>query len=404
MPAAQMTKDQLQGLIKEIVETAIKTRIEEHSAHVRNEHQAHLASLVAAARGAGGERKPEKGILAAQMILALAASVRSLKQGQPVSAVDFARKQWGAESPVAKALSASDFAAGGALIPPEMAAEVIELLRPQSVVRRLNPVIYPMDSGTADIPKLTGGASASYVGENQNLPKTEPTTGTIKATARKLGAIIPISNDWIRRPKVGGESIVRDDLIAALSQRGDLAFIRGVGSQYSPRGLRYWAKAANVINANATVNLANVTTDLGKLWLQLANADVRFLRPGWLFSPRTFNYLMNVRDGNGNFAFREEMMQGRLWGYPFAYTTQIPSNLGGGSDESEVYLADFADVVLAEQEGLIIDVFDGAAYHDGSNVISAVSQDQTVLRAIQEHDLVMRHDESVAVLAQVKWI
>ena len=202
---------------------------------------------------------------------------------------------------------------------------------------------------------------------------------------------------------VGGEAIVRDDLIAALGQRGDLAFIRGAGTQYTPKGLRYWAPSANVIAANGTVNLANVTTDLGKLWLQLANGNVRFLRPGWLIAPRTFNYLMNVRDGNGNFAFREEMMAGRLWGYPFAYTTQIPINLGGGSNESEVYLADFADVVIAEQEGLIIDVFDGAAYHDGTNVVAAVSADQTVLRAIQEHDLVMRHEESVAVLTTVLW-
>jgi hypothetical protein len=35
--------------------------------------------------------------------------------------------------------------------------------------------------------------------------------------------------------------------------------------------------------------------------------------------------------------------------------------------------------------------------------VAAFSQDQTVVRAIVQHDVGMRHDASVAVLAQVKW-
>ena len=158
-----------------------------------------------------------------------------------------------------------------------------------------------------------------------------------------------------------------------------------------------------MIAANSTVTLANVTTDLGRLVLALENANVRMLRPGWLFSPRTKFYLMTVRDGNGNYAFRDEMLRGFFWGWPFASTTQIPQNLGVGGDESEVMLADFADVVIGEAMNLLIDASAEAAYHDGSSVQSAYSRDQTVVRAIQEHDFGMRHDESVAVLNEVTW-
>jgi HK97 family phage major capsid protein len=212
-----------------------------------------------------------------------------------------------------------------------------------------------------------------------------------------------MSNDLLRRNTHGADTIVRDDMVAGIGSTSDAAFIRAIGSQYTPKGLRYWCPSANVIPANGTVNLANVTVDLGKLWLALANANVRFLRPGFIMAPRTYMYLANVRDGNGNFAFRDELLRGRLMTYPFKFTTNVPVNLGGGTNESELYLTDFADVVIGETETLEITSSQEAAYHDGSNVVAAFSLDQTVVRAIIEHDLVMRHAESIAVLSAVTW-
>jgi HK97 family phage major capsid protein len=338
-----------------------------------------------------------KGTLAARMIKALAAS-----KGNPQVATALYKKNHG-DDVAYKALAATDATAGGFLIPEIMSADIIELLRPASAFRRLNPVIVPMNAGNLHIPKMAGGAAAGYIGENQNLPKTQPTFGDIAATAKKLGALVPISNDLLRRADAGSETMVRNDLVAALAQRSDLAFIRDDGTAGTPKGLRYWVPSSNVLPANGTVNLVNVTTDLGLLMLALLNGNVRMLSPGWLMSPRTYIYLTTVRDGNGNFVFRQEMLGGSLWGFPFAFTTQIPINLGGGSNESELYFADFADVVIAEATQILIDSSSEAAYHDGVQVVAAFSLDQTVIRAILEHDMVLRHAESVAVLTGVLW-
>jgi len=83
-------------------------------------------------------------------------------------------------------------------------------------------------------------------------------------------------------------------------------------------------------------------------------------------------------------------------------TTSIPVNLGGG-DESEIYFVDFAEIMVGEVEGIIVDASDTAAYHDGSNVVAAFSQDQTVIRAIVQHDMAPRHNTSIAVLTAVDW-
>jgi len=111
---------------------------------------------------------------------------------------------------------------------------------------------------------------------------------------------------------------------------------------------------------------------------------------------------MTVRDGNGMYAFRAEMLAGNLWGYPFGVTTQIPETLGSGSD-SEVYFVDFADAVIGEAEMLTVDASMEAAYYDGSAIQAAYSRDQTVVRVIEAHDFGMRHEASVAVLTGVTW-
>jgi HK97 family phage major capsid protein len=392
-----MTTDQLKALIKELLKDVWNLELEPQWKAQQVQHQNWMKELLS---GGHKEEKPamEKGLVIARFIRALAAG-----KGDPQRAAAFAQKNWG-DDVVSKALAAGDAAAGGFLIPDQYSADIIELLRAQSVVRKLNPLQVPMPMGTLTLPKITGGVTAQYIGENVNIPKGQPSFGSLRLTYKKLAALVPVSNDLLRYNAYGVDAIVRDDLVSGIAMREDIAFIRDDGSQFTPKGLRYWAPAANLIPANGTVNLANVTSDLAKLILQLMNANVRMLRPGWMFAPRTMMYLMTVRDGNGNFAFRDEMLLGRLWNFPFGATTQIPINLGGGTDESEVYFTDMADVVIGDATSIIIDASTEAAYHDGTQVVAAFSQDQTVVRAIVQHDLGMRHDASVAVLTAVKWI
>lgn len=355
-----------------------------------------------AAPGARAPAAPKaqepKGAAFARIVRSLAA-----ERGNPRAAAQFASEQFGDER-IAKALAAGVGSAGGFMVPEEYSADIIELLRPASVVMSLQPTVMPMPRGTLSVPRLATGSSASYIGENTNAPKTEPTFGQLNLTARKLAALVPISNDLIRFSSPAADVVVRDDLVSAMSQAMDLSFIRGDGTLGAPKGLRHWAPSANVIPANATVNLANVTADLGKVILALKNANVRMIRPGWIMAPRTEEYLMTVRDGNGNFAFRDELVAGRLRGYPYRTTTQIPINLAGGSNNnSEIYFVDFADAVVGDTMQIMIDVSSEAAYHDGSNVVAAFSLDQTIVRAIAQHDFGMRHAASAAVLTTVTW-
>ncbi|MCP4201170.1 MAG: phage major capsid protein, partial [bacterium] len=298
-------------------------------------------------------------------------------------------------------LSASDFTAGGALIAPAFASEVIEYLRPESVVMASGPRTMDLSTGALEVPKINQGSAASYVGENQTGGITEPEFGNLVLIRKKLKAEIPVSNDLLTFATLNADAIIRDDAVAAMAQRQDAAFIRDDGTQFTPKGLRYQVPAVNVVPASGTA-LTNIEADLRNAALALRDKDIRMVRPGWLMSSRTELALKHIRTGtNENYAFRAEMLAGNLNGYPFKVTTQIPEDLGGGTNESELYLADWNEVVVGEAQGLRVDSSSEAAYYDGAALRSSYSRDQTVVRVIMQHDIGMRHDFGIAVVSGV---
>jgi len=305
-----------------------------------------------------------------------------------------------------KALAAGDATAGGFLVPTQFSNEVIELLRAQSVVRRLGARTVQMPTGTLKYPKIATGASAAYIGENVNIGKSEETFGQLTLTFKKLAVLTPISNDLLRYSSPSADAIVRDDLVSSMATKEDSTFIRGAGTDATPKGLLNWCVADQKIAASAA-SLANITDNLGQLVVKLKNADIPMISPGWIMAPRTEQSLATIQNANGVFAFRDEVIAGTLWGWPIGTTTNVPITLdttgAGNDDESEIYLVDFAQVLIGESQSLLVDSSQEAAYHDGSNVQAAFSLDQTVVRAIAEHDLGMRHDKGVAMLTGVTW-
>ncbi|MDE1714932.1 phage major capsid protein (plasmid) [Chromobacterium amazonense] len=330
-------------------------------------------------------------------------------QGNYRMAADYADKH-GFGADVAAALNGGSPSAGGVLIPANMATEIIELLRPKAVVRRLGTRSLPLKNGNLTIPRLKGGASVGYIGADNDIPATEQTFDDLKLSAKKMAALVPISNDLLDNAGISPdvEQVVVGDLTSAVGAREDLAFLRGDGSNNTPKGLRGWALPGNCIAAPApatvdTTFLQAVENFLNALILLLEGVDANMVSPGWVMSPRTFRFLEGLRDGKSNKVY-PELAQGQLKGYPVGKTTQIPNNLGKEGDESELYFCDFADCFIGEDKALTIDFSKEATYtaNDGK-LVSAFSRDQTLVRVIAKHDFGPRHVESVAIGTGVKW-
>lgn len=343
--------------------------------------------------------KPVPGANMAQMARLLAAT-----RGDQHAAAKMANDA-GMNPEIAMALSTVTPGAGGVLIPTSFSAEVIELLRPKSVVRNLGAVSLPLQNGNLTIPRIKGGAVVGYIGSDEDMPTTGMQFDDLKLSSKKLAALVPISNDLLSYAGVNPnvDRMVVNDLTSSIAIAEDLSFIRGAGTGNLPKGLRFWAPAFNVFAAPAEVTLAAVELALSALILRLENANSNMIAPGFVMAPRTKRWLSALRDGNGNKAY-PELDQNMLKGFAVGSTTQVPINLGADGDESEIHFADFADCFIGEDDAMVIDFSKEASYKDSSGqMVSAFQRDQTLVRVIAKHDFGPRHVESVAVMTNVKW-
>lgn len=292
------------------------------------------------------------------------------------------------------------------IIPENYVARLIELLRPRTVVRSMAGVSnLPLINGNLRIPRQSGASTANYVAEESYIGLSTPTTDQITLAAKKLTVMVVESGEIMRRSNPSSDRMILNDILRVAAIKEDATFLRAAGSSTIPKGLKAFADLAsstNVIAANATSNLGNVTADLGKLILALANVDTPMLNPCFIMHPRSERFLMDLRDGNGNLAF-PEMKDMMLRGFPYKTTTTVPVNLGGTTNESEIYFVDASELIIADAPTFELQTSFEAAYDDAGTVKAAFSNDSVVFRLIVEHDTAIRHNTSVAYLSGVKW-
>jgi HK97 family phage major capsid protein len=342
--------------------------------------------------------------------------------------------------PMTRALVTSVGASGGYIVPPDYVAEIIELLRPKAVVRSSGPRVLPMPRGTLTLPGQASAATASYGGETKQIAASQQTLKQIVATFKKLTALVPVGNDLMRYADPAADAFVRDDIVKVLALREDLAFILGDGTSDGPRGFISFANGwvaqnggtvgawlttgnstlavngadpanstgGNFITSNETYTLATVAAELGGAVNRLDTANVPEDKRMWFMHPRSFNYLNNVQNSLGVYVYRDELSKGTLLGYPFKKTTQIGTNYfdanGAHTDCSFVFLAEMDEALILDSMSLELAVSREGSYVDsGGTTVSAFQNDQTLIRAIAEHDFQLRHDQSVAVIQAVRW-
>lgn len=359
--------------------------------------------------------------------------------GNIFSARSAATEIYGEAHPVTRALVSSSGASGGFIVPPDYMNEIIELLRPLAVVRGANPRVIPMPRGTMTLPGQASAASASYGNEGSKIASSQQSLNQIVASYKKLTALVPVSNDMMRFADPAVDAFVRDDLVKVLALREDQAFLLGDGTASAPMGFLGFANrwvgsnsgtvgnwlttgasteavngtdpanstGGNFITSTYAYTLATVAAELGGAVNRLDTANVSESRRVWFMHPRSFNYLFNVQNSLGIYVYREELSRGTLLTYPVRKTTQIGTNYydaSGHTNTSFVFLTEMDEAMILDSMSLELAVSREGTYIDATGAtVSAFQYDQTLIRAIAEHDFQMRHDQAVAVIQAVAW-
>ena len=119
--------------------------------------------------------------------------------------------------------------------------------------------------------------------------------GQIVMTAKKLAAMVPVSNELLSFSPMNAESEIQADLIEEMGKTEDENLLRADGNEGAPIGLRFATNASNITASNGT-SAANIEDDFTDLIEDLEGNNVRMVRPHLVMSSRSKNHLLNLRD------------------------------------------------------------------------------------------------------------
>lgn len=306
----------------------------------------------------------------------------------------------------ARDMSASNDSLGGYLVPNEILNSFfIELLRPNVITERLGATVMPNLSGSpVEIPSQLGGATAGWTGENQTIASSDLTVGQINLQPRQLSALVKMSSRLSRMSEPAAEALTRKDMALAIAERLDLAALRGSGASGEPIGI------ANTIGINTVALGANggffsfEKSDLMRQELAVDNALRGKL--GFGFHPTIRGKLGRERiaqfsnqvDGAYVVLPMTNAEIGDRLGFKWEESTQIPTTLtkGSGSLLSEVYFADWSELMIGMWTGLELDASRQAG--------TAFETNQVWLKASIEADIALRHVESFCLISDAETV
>jgi HK97 family phage major capsid protein len=306
-------------------------------------------------------RNLPKGAAFTRYAMSLAAA-----KGNTVAAVEIAKERWSKDTPEVEAVLRSAVAAGTTTDTTwasplaqytQMAAEFIELLRAETFVGRMSgfrnvPFLVRM-------PRQTAGATAGWVGEGSPKPMSALAFDSVTIPHTKIAVIVAITEELARFSSPSAEATVRQDLVNAIAEFMDKQMVDptiAAVSDVSPASITY---ASTTINSGGTT-VALVTADLNTALTAMATANIAQRNRYWLLHPRTANYLMTLRTAQDVFAFRDEMIQGRLLGVPFLTSANMPlidqTSPSDATLETYIVLVEASEIFLADDGEVVLDV------------------------------------------------
>lgn len=310
-------------------------------------------------------------------------------------AASIARKEYGDQflERQIKAMSMTSPTDGGYLVPEVYASEIIPLLRAKAIVLKLGATELPMDRGNINIPKMTSGVSAGYVGEMRKGKASKAAFGNLHLSSKKLMCKVLISNDLIRSNAYGADQLILNDATTAMALAMDKAALLGSGTEFEPLGLLRMSDIPTV-NVNAAPDAATTGSLLAKLLQN--NADTSKL--GWAMNGFAWEAFYNVvQSASGLYIYRDQMDTGKLNGHEFAVSNQLP-NATGTTRPTDIILGNWGEYMIGRQGNMESEMFrEGTVTDDDGNTVSAVDQDCTILRIIDLHDFGVRHEESFVI-------
>jgi len=258
---------------------------------------------------------------------------------------------------------------GGNALPTEERG-YIEKLRDRLVLNGLQAQFLPGLRGKIDYTAEVNTATATWEGENDAIAESTATFTKRQLDAKRLGVLLPVSNQWLAQDASVYDSMIERQLLNAAAEKIENAAIAGTGSNGQPTGilasgateLFAGGAAADGTNANGAALIFDDIIALEKA-VAVNNADVGSL--GYLTNAKVRGALKTTKiDAGSGLMIWNPTVGDSLNGYNAATTNLVPSNLtkGGASDLSAIIFGNFRDLIIGQWGGieLLVDPYTNA--------------------------------------------
>lgn len=234
------------------------------------------------------------------------------------------------------ALSESTVTAGGALVPQELEAAIINLREDYGVFRQ-NTRVIPMGSDLMHIPRRAADTSAVFVNENTALTESDPTFNIVELKAQKLGVISRFSSELSEDAVINIGDWVAQEFAYAFALKEDTVGFTGDGTATngSILGAAFVFDNDNTLagavdatsgnNSFATIDLADINNVMGVL-PAFARRNAKFYMSTVCFDV-CFNRIAAAGGGNTIQTFAGGLGPAFL-GYPIVISQIMPTSTG----------------------------------------------------------------------------
>ncbi|GGD42583.1 phage major capsid protein [Aureimonas glaciei] len=234
-----------------------------------------------------------------------------------------------------RALRVSTEEQGGYLAPEQFIAELQRNLVEISPIRAAARV-GSASAGTVIIPKRTGRMTASWVGEIEDRPATEPAYGQARIEMHEMAAYVDVSNWLLEDAAIDIAAELAFDFAEEFGLKEGQAFVNGDGVK-KPVGVMVDPSVPTVLNGHATTLSPDAL-------IRLMYALPAFYRNrgSWLLNGQSIAAVRLFKDANGRYLWQESIADGQpatLLGRP---VIEAPDMGDVAADAFPIAYGDFA--------------------------------------------------------------
>lgn len=229
---------------------------------------------------------------------------------------------------------------------PDLFADV---LRNRLALGRLGVTMLFGLSSNVDMPRKLSGSSLGYVTEVAASAETQPSTGKVTLSPKRIGGYIEFSKQAVIQSTLAIEPMLRQDILSEYQVNFENAAINGSGSGANPRGIRNTSGIGAVVGG--TNGLALAWDHLVDLESACANVNAEpDSSSGYLINTKTRGKAKKTLKAAG-LPFMWDNGAQPLNGYRAEVTNNVPSNLTKGSSSgicsSVIYGSNWPMLVMA---------------------------------------------------------